>query len=74
MKNTLETEQGVEGFRETKEQLEKVSSEKASTDEEKGRTLEQMSSLVHVLNAKIGEKKVKLAPLLRGKCIKFYGN
>ena len=56
----------MQGFRKTREDLEKVSDEKAATDKEKGRTLEQMSNLVRVLNSKIGEKKTKLAPLLRG--------
>ena len=62
----IETRQGVRGFRETREILEKVSSEKAGTDEEKGRTLEEMSMMVRQLNSKISEKKVTLAPLLRG--------
>lgn len=62
----IESMQGVKGFRETREILEKISDEKAHTDEEKSRTLEEMSNLVHALNAKIAEKKVFLAPLLRG--------
>lgn len=62
----IETQQGVKGFRETRELLERISDEKANTDEEKGRTLEEMSNLVRILNSKIGEKKVHLAPLLRG--------
>jgi len=62
----IETRQGVRGFRETREILEKVSNEKAGTDEEKGRTLEEMSLMVRQLNSKISEKKVLLAPLLRG--------
>ncbi len=40
--------------------------EKATTDEEKGRTLEEMSNLVRILNSKIADKKEILAPLLRG--------
>ena len=63
----VETQQGVKGFRETRELLERISDEKANTDEEKGRTLEEMSNLVRILNSKISEKKVLLAPLLRGK-------
>lgn len=63
----IEAQQGVRGFRETREVLEKISDEKANTDEEKGRTLEEMSNLVRILNTKIAEKKDKLAPLLRGK-------
>lgn len=62
----LENQQGVRGFRETRELLERISDEKANTDEEKGRTLEEMSNLVRILNSKIGEKKISLAPLLRG--------
>ncbi|XP_032776827.2 intraflagellar transport protein 81 homolog [Daphnia magna] len=61
----IETQQGVKGFRETRDLLEKISDEKANTDEEKGRTLEEMSNLVRILNSKISEKKVLLAPLLR---------
>ena len=62
----VESKQGVRGFRETREILEKVSDEKATTDEEKGRTLEEMSNLVRILNSKIADKKEILAPLLRG--------
>ena len=62
----IETQQGVKGFRETRELLERISDEKANTDEEKGRTLEEMSNLARMLNSKIAEKKVHLAPLLRG--------
>lgn len=65
----IETQQGVKGFRETRELLERISDEKANTDEEKGRTLEEMSNLVRILNSKISEKKVHLAPLLRGNLI-----
>ncbi|XP_057372541.1 intraflagellar transport protein 81 homolog [Daphnia carinata] len=61
----IETHQGVKGFRETRDLLERISDEKANTDEEKGRTLEEMSNLVRILNSKISEKKVLLAPLLR---------
>ncbi|KAI9560954.1 hypothetical protein GHT06_011910 [Daphnia sinensis] len=61
----IETQQGVKGFRETRDLLERISDEKANTDEEKGRTLEEMSNLVRILNSKISEKKVLLAPLLR---------
>lgn len=68
----IETQQGVRGFRETREVLERISDEKANADEEKGRTLEEMSNLVRVLNSKIAEKKDKLAPLLRGDFIYYY--
>ena len=62
----LEIEQGVRGFRETREELEKISDEKATTDDQKSHTLEEMSNLVRVLNSRIAEKKNLLAPLLRG--------
>jgi intraflagellar transport protein 81 len=62
----IETQQGVRGFRETRDLLERISDEKGNTDEEKGRTLEEMSNLVRILNSKINEKKILLAPLLRG--------
>lgn len=68
----IETQQGVKGFRETRDLLEKISDEKANTDEEKGRTLEEMSNLVRILNSKISEKKVLLAPLLRGLSFSFF--
>jgi intraflagellar transport protein 81 len=67
----IETQQGVRGFRETRDLLERISDEKANTDEEKGRTLEEMSNLVRLLNSKINDKKVALAPLLRGLSLAF---
>lgn len=62
----MEIQQGVSGFRETREELEKISDEKALADDQKSHTLEDMSNLVRVLNSKIAEKKNILAPLLRG--------
>ena len=56
----------MRGFRETREELEKISDEKAVADDQKSHTLEEMSNLVRVLNSKIADKKTVLAPLLRG--------
>ena len=64
--NQIEEQQSVQGYRETQQELEKVSSEKAATDEEKDRTLQEFSHMVHALNVSISEKKANLAPLLRG--------
>ena len=43
-----------------------MSSEKADVDEEKGQSLEEMSKMVHEFNIKIGDRKSKLAPIIKG--------
>ncbi|XP_064099976.1 intraflagellar transport protein 81 homolog [Macrobrachium nipponense] len=63
--NALESEMGVSGYRETKENMEKVSSMKAEVDERKGQTLEEMSGMVMELNHKIAERKARLAPIIK---------
>ncbi|RXG61203.1 Intraflagellar transport protein 81-like protein [Armadillidium vulgare] len=63
--STLETSGGVSGFRDTQESLEQVSSMKATVDEKKGETLNEMSEMVRELNFKINERKASLAPLLK---------
>lgn len=71
MQNNLEARSGVSGFRDTQNNLEKVSEMKAQVDERKGETLEEMSDMVRELNYKISDRKASLAPLLKGK-LQFY--
>lgn len=61
----LEDQKGIGGFHSTQEELEKVSSVKAQLDEEKGHTLEEMSTMVRRINARINEKKAHLAPVIK---------
>ena len=42
-----------------------VATEKASLDEKKGETLEDMSRMVHQLTLKISERKARLAPIIK---------
>ena len=58
----MEADQGVAGYRETQEELEKVSTIKSEFDEMKDKTLEDMSKMVNMLNKKVEEKKGALAP------------
>ena len=53
------------GYRETQEELEKVSSLKTDLDETKGKTLEEISEMVRKLNNAIREKRNVLAPVLK---------
>jgi hypothetical protein len=46
--------------------MEQVSGEKASIDQRKGQTLEEMSSLVLELTQRIATKKAQLAPIIKG--------
>jgi hypothetical protein len=73
-----EAQQGVSGFRATEERMEQVSEEKANIDQEKGQTLEDMSSLVLELTQRIAAKKAQLAPIIKGKhyglIAAFYSN
>lgn len=48
-KSNLENKKGVTGFHETQEELEKVSAKKSELDEQKGKTLEDISELVRPL-------------------------
>ena len=48
-KSNLENKKGVTGFHETQEELEKVSAKKSELDEQKGKTLEDISELVRTL-------------------------
>ncbi|XP_047108512.1 intraflagellar transport protein 81 homolog isoform X1 [Schistocerca piceifrons] len=60
-----EAQHGVLGFRATEERLEEVSSEKADVDQEKGKTLEEMSSVVVQLTQRIASRKALLAPIIK---------
>lgn len=53
------------GYRETQEELEKVSAFKSEFDEMKDKTLEDMSKMVNTLNKKVEEKKGALAPVIQ---------
>lgn len=61
----METKAGVSGYRQTQENLEKVSTMKSEFDEVKGRTLEDMSEMVRRLHGEIAERRNTLAPILR---------
>jgi len=53
------------GLRETEAQLEKASVEKSQVDRAKGKTLDEISSIVQKINAQLKEKKNKLAPQIK---------
>ncbi|XP_005106145.1 intraflagellar transport protein 81 homolog [Aplysia californica] len=63
--SVVERKKGVAGYRETQEELEKVSSIKSDLDEMKGRTLDDMSEMVRRLHAEIADRRNTLAPILR---------
>jgi intraflagellar transport protein 81 len=60
-----EKEQGVSGYRNTQDEMENVAAKKADLDEQKGKTLEDMSGMVGQLTMKIGERKARLAPIIK---------
>jgi len=55
----------IQGFRETQDELEKVSAMKSEMDEMKHRTLDDMSDMVQKLHTVIAEKKEMLAPIIK---------
>jgi len=57
-----EARRGVEGYGDKQEAIEKISQQKAEVDDMKGRTLEEMSSVVGEINDKIKRRKHQLAP------------
>lgn len=63
--NARELKSGVSGFRETQDDLEKVSSMKSELDDLKHRTLDDMSDTVKRLNSAIQDKRQDLAPQIR---------
>nr|CAD7195114.1 unnamed protein product [Timema douglasi] len=60
-----EMRHGVPGFQVARQKLEQVSVEKAAVDQEKGKTLEDISSLVQQLSQRIASKKAQLAPIIK---------
>eukprot|EP00052_Salpingoeca_macrocollata_P012331 m.95536 g.95536 ORF g.95536 m.95536 type:complete len:674 (+) comp18432_c0_seq1:165-2186(+) len=63
--DNLESEQGIQGAVHVQEELEKVSAAKGELDEEKGRTLDDISDMVKELTQKIDAKKTALAPPIK---------
>jgi len=55
----------VAGYRQTQDDLEKVSSKKSTLDHQKGQTLENMSDMVKTLATSIAHKKGALAPIIK---------
>lgn len=60
----IERQRGVGGFKETKDQLEKVSATKADLDDIKGRTLEEMSAISKEIQKGIQARQTELRPLV----------
>lgn len=46
----LEAQKGVSGFHDTQEELEKVSSVKSDLDEQKGKSLDEISDMVRIIH------------------------
>lgn len=65
MQSAVESKKGVAGYRQTQEDLEKVSAMKSNLDHRKGQTLEEISDMVRVLTQTIAEKKGALAPIIK---------
>ena len=63
--SNLESKHGVSGFNATQDEIEKVSTLKSELDQQKGKTLEDMSQLVVQLTNSIAEKKSSLAPIIK---------
>lgn len=61
----MESKHGVGGYRQTQDDIEKVSSKKSNLDHKKGQTLEEMSDMVKMFTKKIAEKKGNLAPIIK---------
>ncbi|KAJ3252478.1 Intraflagellar transport protein 81 [Boothiomyces macroporosus] len=60
-----EQRSGVVGYHDAQTNLEKVSEMKSEVDQEKGKTLDQISSIIQQLNNSINEKKNQLAPVIQ---------
>jgi intraflagellar transport protein 81 len=58
-------ERGVSGFQEVQSNLEAKSTAKGEADEDKGKTLEEISKVVAELNRQIKDQKARLAPLIK---------
>jgi len=62
---SIEARKGVAGAQDTQEELEKVSALKSDLDEQKGKTLEDISEMVRKLTTTITDKKNALAPIIK---------
>ena len=60
----VEARLGVLGYTDTKQKLEEISEKKEGIDEQKGKTLEEISAIVQKLQVQIQTKRSKLAPLV----------
>lgn len=63
--SNYEAEKGISGYRDTRSNLAAVEATASGLDSQKGKTLEEMSSLVQQLTMKIGERKTRLAPIIK---------
>jgi intraflagellar transport protein 81 len=61
---SYESKYGVTGLFNAEEDLEELARKKGSTDLLKGKTLEELTSIVETLKAKIEEKRDRLKPLI----------
>ena len=60
-----ERKQGIEGYFSTQERLEELSTMKMEQDELKGKSLDEITSLIKTLNTRISSKKAELDPILK---------
>ncbi|KAJ3319005.1 Intraflagellar transport protein 81 [Boothiomyces sp. JEL0866] len=60
-----EQRSGVVGYHDAQTNLEKVSEMKSEVDQEKGKTLDQISNIIQQLTNSINEKKNQLAPVIQ---------
>ncbi|GIL46395.1 hypothetical protein Vafri_3392 [Volvox africanus] len=61
----IEKQQGISGFTDVAQHLEKVSEAKSQMDEEKGMTLIEISRTVEEINNAINQRKQQLAPQIK---------
>lgn len=60
----MEAARGIAGYSETQEKLDAISEKKSELDQQKGKTLMEVSKLVADINDMIALKKTQLAPLV----------
>ena len=58
----IEKQKGIYGFRDARNKLEQISATKADLDDEKGRTLEEMSQIVQEIQRNIKSRQDELKP------------
>ena len=61
----MEKQKGISGFSETKSRLEQISEKKGLADEQKERTLEEISKIVSNIEQQLKQKKAKLHPQIK---------